>query len=392
MGYITPDGFKHLDNYKYISNGYSFLETHVLNHFWERFVNILPMWLAPNLITFIGFIFMALSYLIMLPFDQTLANDIPQWIFFVSAFFQHIYQTFDAIDGKQARRTKGSSPLGQLFDHGCDSFSTSFLILSISQATKLGADKETFFVMVTTVSVIFWISMWSEFHTKVLKTHVFNIGIAEGQLIMQSILILTGIFGQNFWVKPVGDYIPNFLSSHLPAFAMQMTPKFYIMYGTVALALFLISFMFINTFRATKDRAEAILQHIPVLMLLGLNFLWRPTGLYTTNIGVVTLIFGINFSLVTTRMIVCSLTEMTFPKLHRELAFLTLATALVRRDLFLPNLKLGFDLDRAVLIASLIFTVLSALQWSSQLISEITSHLGIYCFSLKKRPKMAKTD
>lgn len=33
-------------------------------------------------------------------------------------------QTLDAVDGKQARRTNSSSPLGQLFDHGCDSFST----------------------------------------------------------------------------------------------------------------------------------------------------------------------------------------------------------------------------------------------------------------------------
>jgi phosphatidylglycerophosphate synthase len=29
-------------------------------------------------------------------------------------------QTFDAVDGKQARRTNSSSPLGELFDHGCD--------------------------------------------------------------------------------------------------------------------------------------------------------------------------------------------------------------------------------------------------------------------------------
>ena len=27
-------------------------------------------------------------------------------------------QTFDAVDGKQARRTNSSSPLGELFDHG----------------------------------------------------------------------------------------------------------------------------------------------------------------------------------------------------------------------------------------------------------------------------------
>ena len=34
-----------------------------------------------------------------------------------------LYQSLDAIDGKQARRTNSSSPLGELFDHGCDSVS-----------------------------------------------------------------------------------------------------------------------------------------------------------------------------------------------------------------------------------------------------------------------------
>ena len=40
----------------------------------------------------------------------------------MGALATFIYQTFDACDGKQARRTGSSSPLGQLFDHGCDAF------------------------------------------------------------------------------------------------------------------------------------------------------------------------------------------------------------------------------------------------------------------------------
>jgi phosphatidylglycerophosphate synthase len=40
-----------------------------------------------------------------------------------------IYQTLDAIDGKQARRTGSSNALGELFDHGCDSMSTGKLRL-----------------------------------------------------------------------------------------------------------------------------------------------------------------------------------------------------------------------------------------------------------------------
>ena len=39
-----------------------------------------------------------------------------------------LYSTFDNVDGKQARRTGSSSPLGELFDHGCDALNCSVRI------------------------------------------------------------------------------------------------------------------------------------------------------------------------------------------------------------------------------------------------------------------------
>jgi ethanolaminephosphotransferase len=42
----------------------------------------------------------------------------PTWVYLLNAFCIFMYQTLDAIDGKQARRTQQSSPLGELFDHG----------------------------------------------------------------------------------------------------------------------------------------------------------------------------------------------------------------------------------------------------------------------------------
>lgn len=48
----------------------------------------------------------------------------PAWAFILSALGLFIYQSLDAIDGKQARRTNSSSALGELFDHGCDAVST----------------------------------------------------------------------------------------------------------------------------------------------------------------------------------------------------------------------------------------------------------------------------
>lgn len=48
----------------------------------------------------------------------------PLWAYLLCAIGLFVYQSLDAIDGKQARRTNSSSPLGELFDHGCDSLST----------------------------------------------------------------------------------------------------------------------------------------------------------------------------------------------------------------------------------------------------------------------------
>ena len=55
--------------------------------------------------------------------------QVPRWACFVCCLGLFIYQSLDAIDGKQARRTNTQSPLGELFDHGCDSLSTGWILV-----------------------------------------------------------------------------------------------------------------------------------------------------------------------------------------------------------------------------------------------------------------------
>jgi ethanolaminephosphotransferase len=75
---------------------------------------------APNLVTLSGFVLMTASYIIMLFYDQNFTKLLPPWVYVIASIFQVIYHTLDAVDGKHARETKSSSPLGQLFDHGID--------------------------------------------------------------------------------------------------------------------------------------------------------------------------------------------------------------------------------------------------------------------------------
>jgi phosphatidylglycerophosphate synthase len=62
-------------------------------------------------------------------FGTDFEGEIAPWWCYFTAFSFFMYRMLDEMDGKQARRTGNSSPLGFLFDHGCDSFSTGLMTL-----------------------------------------------------------------------------------------------------------------------------------------------------------------------------------------------------------------------------------------------------------------------
>lgn len=71
-------------------------------------------------------------------YSPDVKQEAPRWACGLCALGLFVYQSLDAVDGKQARRTGTSNPLGELFDHGCDSVSTVFVALSACIAVQLG--------------------------------------------------------------------------------------------------------------------------------------------------------------------------------------------------------------------------------------------------------------
>ena len=69
-------------------------------------------------ITLSGLAFVVVNFLTMLWYNPTLDTDAPPWVYASWSVGLFLYQTFDAVDGAQARRTGQSGPLGELFDHG----------------------------------------------------------------------------------------------------------------------------------------------------------------------------------------------------------------------------------------------------------------------------------
>jgi ethanolaminephosphotransferase len=75
------------------------------------------------MITFMGFLFNITPHILMLFLNEsTFAGEVPPLFCICIGIAYFLYMICDNTDGKHARNTGTSSPLGMLFDHGIDSF------------------------------------------------------------------------------------------------------------------------------------------------------------------------------------------------------------------------------------------------------------------------------
>lgn len=80
------------------------------------------------MMTILGLVFPIILLVVLLHYDWTFSQVLPNWVFLLGSFALFWYQTIDAVDGKQARRTDNCSALGQLLDHSNHNLTTNFMI------------------------------------------------------------------------------------------------------------------------------------------------------------------------------------------------------------------------------------------------------------------------
>jgi len=153
----------------------------LMQPWWNYVVSLMPLSLAPNAITLLGFLAVIVAF---------------EWYpeqYLVLALATFVYQTLDAIDGKQARRTGTSSPLGELFDHGCDAVSTGFFMLAFSRAVAM--DPMQTKAMLVTSYAAFYAAQWNEYYTGTMYLPAFN--VTEVQVALMALFAFIGIVGNN---------------------------------------------------------------------------------------------------------------------------------------------------------------------------------------------------
>lgn len=294
-----------------------------------------------------------------------------------------MYQTLDAIDGKQARNTKASSPLGQLFDHGCDSFSTTFLVLTIAQAFQLGSHINTL-ILIGIVQFGFFLFQWKEHHTHVLLTQFGAFGTTEGELLVMWAVSLGAWPGQAFMQAPIQSLLPTFLGtagfwSSLPT----ITPVQILVYSSFIGLPIGILLLIQDTLKKTPNKTKALAHFLPIAILfIGAN-VWARTDIFTRYPAYFLLSYGCVFSIVTARMIVCSLCKMKFPVVQLDTVFVLLSGI----AFYFGERQYSGKVMQMVFFAYIITTFAIELLWVRGVIGQITNHLGLYIFKIGKRPK-----
>ncbi|XP_039256885.2 ethanolaminephosphotransferase 1-like [Styela clava] len=206
--YITDDELAGFDSYKYSSIDTSPLSNYVMHPFWNQFVKIFPKWVAPNLMTFSGFLLLVLQTAVLTFYDPywyasasefTEYPPIPAWVWWLCVFTQFFSHTLDGCDGKQARRTGSSSPMGELFDHGIDSWCVSmfaFGIYSIFGRGECGASAWQFYAVLWMLMTCFLLCHWEKYNTGILYlpwSYDFS------QVVMALAYAMCAFFGTEIW-------------------------------------------------------------------------------------------------------------------------------------------------------------------------------------------------
>ncbi|GAA5863273.1 hypothetical protein JCM8547_002885 [Rhodosporidiobolus lusitaniae] len=189
--------------YAYSSVDKSPLSNYVMRHWWTWTASFMPTWLAPNLITLIGFFVIVLNFVTVWVVVPDLVGPGGAWVYASCALGLFFYQTMDNIDGKQARRTGTGSPMGEMFDHGCDTLNCP--LSGIIQAAAFGLGHSSYALLCVLIPCwSMYLSTWEEYHTGTLFLGYIN-GPVEGILLAVAILSVSALKGPGWWANAISE-------------------------------------------------------------------------------------------------------------------------------------------------------------------------------------------
>ncbi|XP_017772688.1 PREDICTED: choline/ethanolaminephosphotransferase 1 isoform X2 [Nicrophorus vespilloides] len=358
---------KRLGEHKYSCTSNSICDT-LLQPWWNWLVSKVPIWLAPNLITLIGLFVNISTTLILVWYSPDAKSEAPRWTFALCGFGLFVYQSLDAIDGKQARRTGSANPLGELFDHGCDSVSTIFVALSACIAVQLGNYPEWMFFQCFCAMTLFYCAHWQTYVSGTLRFG--KVDVTEAQYTIIGLHTVSALFGSNIWKT----MIPGL------EVELQLLPVYFACLVAVKLAYANLVIVFSGgagkngSTVAGTSVLSPIIPFSTVLLPAFIIYKKSTEAVYENNPALYTMAFGFVAAKITNRLVVAHMTKSEMEYMDWSL----LGPAM----LFLNQYFSTFIPEYFVLWLCMVYVTLDLLRYCYQICNEICLFLNIELFRI----------
>lgn len=420
--YIDKEHLTGLDRYKYSCIDTSPLSRYVMSPFWDRIVKIYPLWLAPNLLTFVGFMCLVVNFIGFAIYDYSfygyclnrddclvenslnlslraeiyqknvinhqfvpkdVCSCIPRWLWMFLTIGQFLAYNLDGTDGKQARRTKSSTPLGELFDHGLDSWAALFLPVAMfsiyGRAYEFGSTVFRMYGVLWLILISFIVSHWEKYNTGVLFLP-WSYDLSQNG--MTFLFFMTWLYGQTVWFV------------HVPMLAnLTLTELLEILLYVASLGLS-VPFAVYNMHKAYKNKSmkqksfyESVRPLFSTIYLFAIQLIWitfSKHNLLEAEPRTFFWLTGTLFSNIACRLIIAQMTSTRCQIFNWTLIPLT--TIVIAFTAPFQQSYMTAKNERIALYFIAILVTLAHVHYGICMVRQISKHLGIYCFSITSKP------
>jgi len=391
--YLGPDVLAGFDTYKYSCKDTSPLSNYVMHPFWNFCVKLCPMWVAPNLLTLVGFLCCVGHYglLALMDYDYRAGTAPPEvsrlegvpgghtitgYIWVIVAILLFLSHTLDGIDGKQARRTGSSTPLGELFDHGLDSWATIFIIGAIYSV--FGRNDDGFSIDVFRMFCLHWniyfcflLSHWEKYNTGILYLPWGYDFSMVGSFLL---FLITAAGGQQMW----NFMLPGDIS---PGPVLETATYIGNVGLTLPIALWNIRVAYKEGTGKGRSFVEAMRPLVSTSLAMILFFLWvlfSRNNILELDPRCIFFLTGTIFANICCKLIISQMSNTRCELISFILAPLALATVFI---LFVPGLTERSEL--LVMYGLTLFVIVAHIHFGVCVVKQMCDHLNIRPFHIR---------
>ncbi|CAF0742201.1 unnamed protein product [Brachionus calyciflorus] len=425
--YITQEHLTGLDKYKYSCVDSSPLSKYVMHPFWNFIVEFYPRWLAPNVLTFVGFLCLIVNFILFSIYDYSfygycsnqedctnplnltqnqlfyqanlnkfesipsyICSCIPQWLWLVLSICQFLSHHLDGTDGKQARRTGSSSPLGELFDHGLDSWAALFLPVALfslfGRNEPFGISAMSMYGLLWLILGSFIVSHWEKYNTGIL---FLPWSYDLSQVGMTFLFFGTFLFGQKIWYFNIGPILFTqfvVVIIYVASIGLSLPFSLYNMYMA-----------YVNKSFKQKSIYEGVRPIFSTVYLFIIQLIW----IKYSKINILDLepraffwLTGTLFSNIACRLIVAQMTSTRCQIFNWTLIPLTFIVGLFTVNLESTSIQkyLTAQAEVNALYFMVVLITLAHIHYGICMVQQICQHLKIYCFVITSRPNSYKKN